>query len=103
MKGLVYFAQDEIWSEIMAKRIKSIRDSTKEGIFGSIPYSFMTASLRSRYTSSFLVAVVCAFLFLLLVLLKVYYMFFGRNVRNFWLCFWYNIVFDVICFGCHFV
>ena len=39
MKGLIYFAQDEIWSEIMAKHIKCMRDSTKEGIFGSIPYS----------------------------------------------------------------
>ena len=45
----------------MAKRIKSMRDSTKEGIFGSIPYSFMTASFRSRYTSSFIVSVVRAF------------------------------------------
>ena len=48
LKGLIDFAQDEIWSEIMGKRLKCLRESSKEGIFGSIPYSFMTASLRSR-------------------------------------------------------
>jgi len=32
----------------MGKRLKCLRESSKEGIFGSIPYSYMTASLRSR-------------------------------------------------------
>ena len=35
------------------KRIVALRDSTKEGCFGSIPYSFMTASMRARYTFIF--------------------------------------------------
>ena len=61
LKGLIYSTQDEIWSEIMAKRIKSMRDNTNEGIFGSIPYSFMTESSRSRYTFSFIFFVVRAF------------------------------------------
>ena len=39
LKGLIDFAQDEIWSEIMGKRLKCLRESSKEGIFGSIPYS----------------------------------------------------------------
>ena len=52
----------------MGKRIKCLRESSKEGIFGSIPYSYMTASLRSRLTSSLSVSVVCAFSFLFLVL-----------------------------------
>ena len=56
MKGLIDFAQDEIWSEIMGKRIKCLRESSKEGIFGCIPYSFMTASLRSRYNSSLILS-----------------------------------------------
>ena len=67
--------QDEIWSGIMAKCIKSMRENTKEGIFGSVPYSFMTASLRSRYTFSFILSVVRAVVFSFLDLLKVYYMF----------------------------
>ena len=52
----------------MAKHIKCMRDNTKEGIFGTVPYSFMTASLRSRETSSLLVSVVRVFSFLFLVL-----------------------------------
>ena len=49
LKGLIDFAQDEIWSEVVLKRIKSLRENTKAGCFGSIPYSFMTSSMRSRY------------------------------------------------------
>ena len=45
---LSFYVQDEIWSEVVLKRIKSLRENTKEGCFGSIPYSFMTSSMRSR-------------------------------------------------------
>ena len=79
LKGLKFFAQDEIWSEIMAKRIKSMRDSTKEGIFGSIPYSFMTASFRSRSTSCFIVSVVRAFYFSFLPIESVLHVFWERS------------------------
>ena len=45
--------QDEIWSEIVLKRLRSVRERTKEGLFGNVPYSFMTSSLRTRYTGMF--------------------------------------------------
>ena len=37
----------------MLKRVKAMRDNTKEGFFGSIPYSFTTSSVRSRCEVSF--------------------------------------------------
>ena len=89
----------------MAKCIKSMRENTKEGIFGSVPYSFMTASLRSRYTFSFILSVVPAVVVSFLDLLKVYYMFFGEK-SLFFGCVWlkvYNIKKDVIHFWGHFV
>ena len=45
---LSLYVQDEVWSEVVLKRIKSLRENTKEGCFGSITYSFMTSSMRSR-------------------------------------------------------
>ena len=37
----------------MLKRVKSMRDNTKEGCFGSVPYSFATSAMRSRSEVSF--------------------------------------------------
>ena len=65
---LKYLGQDEIWGEVVLKRIKAMRDNTKEGIFSSIPYSFMTASLRSRYAFSFSFSVVRAVVYAFVVL-----------------------------------
>ena len=45
--------QDEIWSEIVLKRLRTVRERSKEGLFTSIPYSYMTAALRARYTVLF--------------------------------------------------
>ena len=55
--GLVL--QDEIWSEIVLKRLRTVRDRIKEGLFGNVPYSFMTSSHRTRYTVIFLVMELC--------------------------------------------
>ena len=45
--------QDEIWSEVVLKRLRTVRERTKEGLFGSVPYSFMSSALRARYTVLF--------------------------------------------------
>ena len=42
--NMVLVLQDEIWSEIVLKRLRTVRERTKEGLFGNVPYSFMTAS-----------------------------------------------------------
>ena len=45
--------QDEIWSEIVLKRLRTVRERSKEGLFTSIPYSYMTSAHRARYTVLF--------------------------------------------------
>ena len=35
------------------KRLRTVRERTKEGLFGSVPYSFMSSALRARYTVLF--------------------------------------------------
>ena len=37
----------------MLKRLRTVRERTKEGLFGSVPYSFMSSALRARYTVLF--------------------------------------------------
>ena len=50
---ILCLCQDEIWSEVVLKRVKSMRENTKEGCFGNVPYSFATAAVRSREEVSF--------------------------------------------------
>ena len=47
--------QDEIWSEVVLKRLRTVRERTKESLFGSIPYSLMSSAQRVRYTVLFFV------------------------------------------------
>ena len=57
--NMVLVLQDEIWSEIVLKRLRTVRERTKEGLFGNVLYSFMTASQRARYTVLFVVKKLC--------------------------------------------
>ena len=57
--SMVLVLQDEIWSEIVLKRLRTVRERTKEGLFGNIPYSFMTASQRARSTVLVVVNKLC--------------------------------------------
>ena len=71
----------------MLKRVKSMRDNTKEGCFGSVPYSFSTSAMRSRSEVSFCVS---------LLKKKGAWKKTEKNVlRAFWAIFLYYILFDV--------
>ena len=45
--------QDEIWSEIVLRRLRTVRERSKEGLFTSVLYSYMTSAHRARYTVLF--------------------------------------------------
>ena len=49
VQNILLLCKDEIWSEQVLKRLHTMRANTKEGCFGSVPFSFMPAGLRSRH------------------------------------------------------